>query len=125
MFLVSGCFGIQGASFVGAAAAWIASEFRYIPKQVMCVAAAACWCTISALLFIFALEDFDHGSFAIPATLVGMFIFAMGSMGITTSGQVDLWEGNSRPPQKSLPGAAAGACRTQASSSDCTDTGCT
>ena len=38
---------------------------------------------------------------------VSGFVGAKGSVGTTTSGQVDLQGGNSRPPWKSLPGAAA------------------
>ena len=35
------------------------------------------------------------------------FVGVKWSVGTTTSGQVDLWRGNNRPPWKSLPGAAA------------------
>ena len=44
-------------------------------------------------------------------TLVGSILEisdgTIGLLGVTTSGQVDLWGGNNRPPLKSLPGAAA------------------
>ena len=39
--------------------------------------------------------------------IVSGFVGAKESVGTTTSGQVDLQGGNSRPPWKSLPGAAA------------------
>ena len=59
-------------------------------------------------LFVFAsvgiLVGADFGEFPFRKS---SFVGVKGSVGTTTSGQVDLWGGNNRPPWKSLPGAAA------------------
>ena len=51
--------------------------------------------------------NFDFVLTAGVFVTVSGFVGAKGSVGTTTSGQVDLQGGNSRPPWKSLPGAAA------------------
>ena len=105
MFLVSACFGILGATFPSAAAAWYV--VFYVSNQIGCEAAAACWCIPGALTCIPALVEFGLVLMAGVSVTVSGFVGAMGSVGITTSGQADLQGGTDRPPWKSLPGAAA------------------
>ena len=57
VFLFSGCFGIQGASLIGAAAAWTSDASSYFLKQIMCFVAAAC--TTHAFCYILALHVLD------------------------------------------------------------------
>ena len=57
VFLFSACFGIQGASLVGAAAAWTLGASSYFQKQVICLVAAAC--TSHAFCHILALDVLD------------------------------------------------------------------
>ena len=47
------------------------------------------------------------GLFTLVGSIVEISYGIMGLLGIMTSGQVDLWGGNNRPPLKSLPSAAA------------------
>ena len=106
VFFVSACFGILGATFPDAAAAWYV--VFYVSNQIGCEAAAACWCIPGALTCIPALVEFGLVLKAGVSVTVSGFVGAMRPVGITTSGQADLQRGtDERPPWKSLPGAAA------------------